>query len=47
MLGIVKKISKVMPEDEVKSFDGEINTLLRKSEQSAKADCDAKENELK
>ena len=43
----MKKLSKVLPEDEVKNMDSIINDLLKKQEEKAKKECDAKEAELK
>ena len=46
VLGVTKKLSKVIPEDEMKIMDGEIGEMLKKSELAAKNLCDAKEKEL-
>jgi len=47
VLTVMKKLSKVLPEDQVKLMDSEINDLLKDSEKVAKAACDAKDAELK
>ena len=46
VLAVMKKLSKVVPEDQMKAMDGEINDLLKDAEQKAKEACDAKEKEL-
>ena len=44
---MLKKLSKVLPESEVKLMEGEFNDMLKKTEQNAKSICEAKEAELK
>ena len=43
----MKKLSKVLPEDEVKLMEKSIEEMLKKAETDAKATCDAKDAELK
>ena len=45
-MGVLKKLSKVIPEDDMKLMDGEISEMLKKAETAAKSTCDAKEKEL-
>ena len=47
VLSVVKKLSKVLPEDDVKMLESEVNDMLKKAEADAKTICDAKEKELK
>ena len=46
VMGVMKKLSKVVPEDDMKMMDGEINEMLKEAEKDAKSACDAKEKEL-
>ena len=47
VLTLMKKLSKVLPEDEVKLMEKSIEEMLKKAETDAKATCDAKDAELK
>ena len=47
MLTVIKKLSKVLPEDDVKMLESEVADLLKRAEAEAKTTCDAKEKELK
>ena len=42
----MKKLSKVISEDDKKLIESEVADILKKAEQSAKEVCDAKEAEL-
>ena len=46
VLTVLKKLSKVLPEDEAKMITTEVDELLKKAETASKTTCDAKETEL-
>ena len=46
VLQVIKKLSKIISEDDVKLIESEINDMLKKAESTAKAACDAKTQEL-
>ena len=46
VLTVLKKLAKVIPEDDKKLIESEVAEMVKKAEKDAKTACDAKESEL-